>query len=345
MTIVQIEGGLGSQMFGYAAARRLALRHGVPVYLDKRLYRTYPKRRPELHHFNVEAILLSDEQADQICGPNDENVTVVRNKHLHVDDDVLNLQTPHVLLKGNFVSEDYFFDICEVIRRDFTRVSAPSPHFESVVTEISRRRRQGHTPVAVHVRRGDYIAEAETNRFHGVCTPQYYERAARLVNRLVRSPWLFLFSDDPNYAASLLPTSRKTVVATPPTEAPVEDMMLMAECDEHIIANSGYSWWSAWLADRDDHVVIAPRPFIADRRFNTEDMVKRHWIGLGTQPDRIAVDLPLPSPVSQMTFPPAPSNAPTTPGLSARGVVPPIGTPFDVTADVPLPASGFARSS
>ncbi|MCO5307769.1 MAG: alpha-1,2-fucosyltransferase [Austwickia sp.] len=285
MTIVQLEGGLGSQMFGYAAARALALRHGADVYLDLRQYRYYKKHLPQLHHFDVAATVLTNEQADELCGPDDSLVTSVRPRHLHVDHAILSLSSPHVLLRGDYLSQDYFHDAVDVIRKDFRRITPPSAHAVSVAHEIQQCRQRGLTPVAVHVRRGDYVSESDVLAVHGLCTPQYYSRARSLMSRLVEHPWYFVFSNDPAFAATLDFGPTATVVSTPETDAPVEDMMLMAQCDEHIIANSSYSWWGAWLTDRKDHVVIVPRPFLADRSLNAEDWIPRDWIGLGTQPE------------------------------------------------------------
>ena len=136
MTIVQLEGGLGSQMFGYAAARALALRHGADVYLDLRQYRYYKKHLPQLHHFDVAATVLTNEQADELCGPDDSLVTSVRPRHLHVDHAILSLSSPHVLLRGDYLSQDYFHDAVDVIRKDFRRITPPSAHAVSVAHEI-----------------------------------------------------------------------------------------------------------------------------------------------------------------------------------------------------------------
>jgi len=284
MTIVLIEGGLASQMWGYAAARRLALRHGAKVLIDPRNFRTYTKFQPELHHFDVDAVMLTPEQADEICGPRNEHVTLLTPRHLHFDRAVLDVPTAMLLMVGNFVSEDYFADVEEVIRKDFRRVTEPAPYAVEVREEIEAKRRQGYTPVALHVRRGDYVEEPETLRAHGTCTPEYYDNAVALVERLVEAPWYFVFSNDPDWTEAHASGERRTVTHPPRGTAPVEDMMLMAACDHHVLANSGYGWWSAWMADHPGQVVIGPRPFMADRSLNTEDILRRQWISLGTQP-------------------------------------------------------------
>ncbi len=280
MLITQIEGGLGSQMFGYAAARRLAIKHGVDVYIDTRAFRGYEKFQPELHHLDVDAILLTDEQADEICGKDNEKITVVRPAHLHVDHSILELDQSFLLMVGNFVSEDYFFDVKDVIRRDFTRVSEPTSYALAMQQTINDIKARGYEPVSVHVRRGDYVTEAHTNRSHGVCGTDYYERAFALINRIVDNPWFVIFSNDIEWVADNFKMPNSTIARPPRNTPPVEDMMLMASCRHHVIANSGYSFWGAWLGEHPEQVVIGPRPFIADRSINTEDIMLRHWISL-----------------------------------------------------------------
>jgi hypothetical protein len=282
MTIAQIEGGLGSQMFGYAAARRLALRYDTEVLLDLRNYRTYMKFQPELQHFDVDATALTYEQADELCGVHNEKIQVVRNAHLHVDRSILQLPTPWVLMIGNYVSEDYFFDVIPTIRKDFVRLTEPDDYAKSTSDTLQGIREKGYSLVAVHVRHGDYVSEADVNYVHGVTTSEYYANAMQLMEQLVNNPWFVFFSDDTPWIEANFRITNRTVTQPPPGTAPIEDMMLMASCDHHIIANSGYSWWGAWLSKNETQRVICPRPIIADRTKNTEDMPLRNWISLGS---------------------------------------------------------------
>nr|WP_255480789.1 alpha-1,2-fucosyltransferase [Quadrisphaera sp. RL12-1S] len=185
---------------------------------------------------------------------------------------------------GNYTSEDYFFDVADVIRSDFKRVSTPDAYAVEANEAIRAKRAEGYSPVALHVRRGDYVQEAHTLAAHGVCSPEYYANAVLLVERLVENPWYFVFSNDAAWSAEHLGGERRTVMWPTPSTPPVEDMFLMAECDHHIIANSTYSWWAAWLGEKPGQVVVGPRPFMADRSMNTEDTLRRNWISLGIQP-------------------------------------------------------------
>jgi len=280
MVMVQLEGGLGSQMFGYATARRLALVHGVEVMLDLRNYETYTKFSPELHHFNIQASTLTPEESSEICGPDNSRVRVIEPRHLHFDSSILDVPDPYVLLVGNCISEDYFFDVTDVIRKDFTRKTALTPYGERMQQLLRDVERKGFQPVAVHVRLGDKLYDPSVNRVHGTCSKEYYQNALALMGRMVERPWFVFFSDNPEWVLQQFSGDNFTI-AEPPADTPaVEDMTLMTYCRHHILGNSTYSWWGAWLANAADQIVIGPRPFIADRSINTEDMLLRNWISL-----------------------------------------------------------------
>ena len=59
----------------------------------------------------------------------------------------------------------------------------------------------------------------------------------------------------------------------------MDDLYLMSLCDNHIIANSSFSWWGAWLNVNEDKVVIAPTKWFGDQlKLNTEDIIPEGWI-------------------------------------------------------------------
>jgi hypothetical protein len=137
-------------------------------------------------------------------------------------------------------------------------------------------------PISVHVRRGDYL-NPSTAKFHGILGEPYYRQAlARIEAAIGGGAALFVFSDDPAAAEQVLnfvPKSRLVHVRGEP-ERPWEDMALMARCRHHIIANSSFSWWGAWLNPFPDKVVIAPRAWFAPtelKRHNTADLYPPGW--------------------------------------------------------------------
>ena len=123
--------------------------------------------------------------------------------------------------------------------------------------------------VFVHVRRGDYVANARTAVAHGVCSLDYYAQALGLLRQRLRQPCLYLFSDDLAWAQRHLPVEgwrvspvdsrRHETVAL----ADVADFDLMRHCRHAVMANSSFSWWAAFLMQQPDSLVIAPRQWFS----------------------------------------------------------------------------------
>ncbi|WP_228025389.1 alpha-1,2-fucosyltransferase [cf. Phormidesmis sp. LEGE 11477] len=187
---------------------------------------------------------------------------------------------PGSLLVGYFQSERYFADVAPQIR-DLFRLKHPvSEGGQKVFAQI----RSTDVAVALHIRRGDYVGSNKVNQVHGTCSPDYYRRAIQIMGGLTeKRVTYFVFSDDTVYAAEFAAELDCAVVVEGSVERPWEDMILIAACHHQIIANSSFSWWGAWLNDRDAKIVIAPRNwFQRDAMLinNTVDLYPADWITL-----------------------------------------------------------------
>ena len=134
--------------------------------------------------------------------------------------------------------------------------------------------------VAVHIRRGTYVTVGTM----GLAGYAYYARAVALLSRLVGPLPLVVFSDDIDAAKAVISaaTSMNVQFIEPPaTSRPVESMLLMSKSAHAVIANSTFSWWSAWLAGQPDRVVIYPRPWIDVAGHDDRDLIPPSWIGVG----------------------------------------------------------------
>lgn len=297
MIIVRLMGGLGNQMFQYAAGRRLALMHNVPLKLDLGWYDAIApgdaERRFELPVFSIQADLARREDIVSMTGDNRpllvkalpwllkrcgllrEEKGITRERSLRYDECVLHL--PHdAYLIGYWQSEKYFSDVEQSIRQEFTFIPCLSGKNLELAQLI------GNTcSVSVHVRRGDYVSNPVTADFHGVCGVDFYQRCFRQLTAMVPSPHLFLFSDDPDWVRKHLKTELETTyVDHNGVNKGFEDMRLMSLCRHHIIANSSFSWWGAWLNPRPDKLVFAPRSWFKNTSINTDDTVPSQWVRL-----------------------------------------------------------------
>ncbi|HJV64635.1 MAG TPA: alpha-1,2-fucosyltransferase [Geomonas sp.] len=296
MVIVRLSGGLGNQMFQYAAARRLALVNQAPLKLDLGWFRNIPRgdthRVYELHVFNSIQEVASAREVRALQGINISGwpkiakrflkktgllikTSAVREKFYHFDPEILGL-TGDLHLDGYWQSPLYFDDVAEVIRSDFSLKPAPDEANAAMAARIA-----GVEAVSIHVRRGDYVSNQAIGQYHGSTTLDYYRAAIGEMERRVKSPCFFVFSDDPAWVKDNLRITSPTVyVGHNGPDKGYEDLRLMTLCRHHVIANSSFSWWGAWLAGHAGQLVIAPKKWFNNEAVNTADLIPKGWLRL-----------------------------------------------------------------
>jgi hypothetical protein len=296
---VSLIGGLGNQMFQYAAGKALAERHRVPLVLDVSGFKDYalrpflldrllvpeaiasvradPAQRPEMNFKRaqwkgrIDRLLAKAGLPKLAPSPRE-----YREPHFHYDPafEALGRRTA---LFGYFQSERYFSSIAAGLRGWFS----PREPLGSAAAATLARIETSRLPVSVHVRRGDYLKPG-TIEHHGILSEPYYREAlSRLETGAGEGAELFVFSDDAAAAEQVLnfvPKPRLVHVRGDP-ERPWEDMALMARCRHHVIANSSFSWWGAWLNPSPDKIVVAPRAwFVGTELGKAVDIYPPGWI-------------------------------------------------------------------
>jgi Glycosyl transferase family 11 len=184
-----------------------------------------------------------------------------------VDERVLNA-SDDVVLVGYWQSEAYFADVSDTIRSELDSSALEiASRFERIVG--------GRSAVAVHFRRGDYVSSTATREFHGVLDLDYYRRAVAHVTERVPDPVFVAFSDEPDWVErELAPELPLTVMHG---GDPLRDLQLMRRCTHHVIANSSFSWWGAWLGEQEESVVVAPERWFADPGVDSRSIVPERW--------------------------------------------------------------------
>jgi hypothetical protein len=287
--VTRIHGGLGNQLFQYAAGHALARRLGVPHKLDIRAFTPHTERPLGLREF---ALPLSEASADELrrlapqWGPGWRNKWILwrhrltsfhRRRWVHEEgfdfDARLFAVRPPCYLDGYWQSEKYFADCADEIRRMFHPARAPAPPLVAVATDLAQR-----GAVAVHVRRGDYVHNRGAAQFHGCCPAEYYSRAAAWMReQLPRAPFC-VFSDDQEWARTNLRIEEPVQwMETTPARSAHEDFFLLCSCAHFIIANSSFSWWPAWMTNAPGRRVVAPRRWFLGYDVKPEDRFPTGW--------------------------------------------------------------------
>ena len=289
MIIVKLKGGLGNQMFQYAIGRQLAIHYKAALkidtgfYTEKRIDNTTP-RSYQLNNFflNVQeatAIELARYNVKKnIAGKIIQKISGARMIYepSFVFDPNFFGYGGNCCLDGHWQSELYFKNINDTIRSDF--------NFRPLIKEanaVMASKIKACNAVSIHIRRGDYFNNPETNQYHGLCSKAYYLSAIELIQQERSDPHFFFFSDDISWVQNNFSVSDQfTIVSTNDDINGAGDMYLMSLCRYHIIANSSFSWWGAWLNSNSNKMVIAPAKWLTNPLLNTRTLLPENWIKL-----------------------------------------------------------------
>lgn len=288
MIILQIQGGLGNQLFQYAMAKSLSCRLGKQLYLDISFYRYSQEREYNLDFFpNIveRPILGTKRDYDKLMSiksyinrlnDNYEDISVVSYSERTAMFNVYNVfplfTEDLIYMKGYFQSEMYFGDIGEDIRNIFS-VGIPNQY-----NKLLQQIRQTES-VAVHFRRGDYVTSPHAAGFYVHCSMGYYQKSIEFISHKVSKPLsLFIFSDDIQWVkANFYKVGCPVVfIENSVKQHPAIPLLIMSKCKHQITANSSYSWWAAWLNNNPFKIVCTPERWF--KEVPNGDLVPDDWI-------------------------------------------------------------------
>jgi hypothetical protein len=280
LVIVRLTGGLGNQLFQYAAAYGVARSIGAVAALDVTEYSDGSKTHASaLDRFRLDmplvtatsfdsqfktAIIPAQDGLARIGCHGDAQLPVYR-EDVYEFEPALKSWPGSAYLYGFWQSWKYFDDVNDAI---CSRLKIPRRTMELPPS--------GDT-VAVHVRRGDYLTGQRLAMF-GICEPGYYDAAMALLRRRLAAPHFYFFSDDPQWCRAHFTGADVTIGSVEGWDA-VDDLAAMAQCRHHIIANSSLSWWGAWLGGDEGGVTVAPMPWYSQSP-RARDLIPDRWIRL-----------------------------------------------------------------
>jgi hypothetical protein len=261
MIRILLLGRTGNNMFQYALGRVLAQKHNVPLVLDASWFNEEGWK--EVSHFlkcPIKATVrrhpsIASRALRKITGKHFweyRGVPVLREADGIQQFDPKFLDAPaDCMLFGYFQSSLYFRDMEDEIRSELSELlrdaTGIDPRTEGKIAASGS--------VAVHVRRTDYLNHPALR----VCGPGYYRNAMDRLRGLIPGVKFHIFSDDPEWCRAAFTQADQEVIHDEDKAAnPLNDMRLMSLAPHHIIANSSYSWWAAWLGKKDGQRVLMP---------------------------------------------------------------------------------------
>lgn len=287
MIIVQLKGGLGNQLFQYAAGLSLAKHHNVDVKVDISELQQPDKeigttRVYELNNIIQPPAIASLEETKSITYQNickkyfekfipSYKRTIYNEKQFQFDKSFFN-SASNLYLKGYRQSEKYFKSIEKDVRQDFQLQSVLVAEVEGFVKKL-----QSTNSVSIHIRRGDYKNSAVQD-YHGTLTEDYYQNAIDKISSIAQDLTFFIFSDDIEWVKNNLKFEKPVdFVSGTISKTHFHDFYLMSACKHNIIANSSFSWWAAWLNPNPLKQVIAPARWFNNAKLNTTDLIPEGW--------------------------------------------------------------------
>lgn len=290
MIITRLMGGLGNQMFQYAFGLFTAQNNNTYLKIDTTLLQK-PKSHNSLNIyrdyelekvFDIHCKHATPFEVELYNGDSSKSLlrravfkllrklygakTYVQTNH-NYNNEQLTIHN-NTCLVGRWQSEKYFTTIEKEVRKHFTFKNPISNEYQHYLRAIEN----SSNATCLHIRRTDYINHPVYSKKIGALTDEYYSNAIQALNNLIDKPQVFIFSDEIDNSKEMLKNLRITNELTFIDVAlpnPHDELQLMTLCKHHIISNSTYSWWGAWLSTKDGFT-LAPKKWSLDPDFSSE---------------------------------------------------------------------------
>lgn len=287
MIRVILQGGLGNQMFEFAAGFSLANRMQTRLVLDTSMFEVYGKRawcRPfELDVFELAkgACIESKRKLAVRVLPKVSSFCRQHNKPAFGRwiFEATNWEQMHSVnyeLFGYFANYHLFEDNRELLLKAFAFKTKPNKKNTEILSAID-----SCESVSVHIRRGDYLNSTNNNIFYHPSV-EWYRKGMKEIEKRVLQPTYYFFSDDMEWVRAQFADIRNAVfVDINHGKDAYNDMRLMSRCKHNIVANSSFSWWSAWLNENPEKIVVAPAKYYMDETKTKKylsQMIPAGWI-------------------------------------------------------------------
>lgn len=288
MIITKLKGGLGNQMFQYAIGLAVATRYRETLkvdatgYDDPRYVHANTPRTYRLFAFNLSGGVATKEEVEKYRNPFGIISKILRAfeqrilRKNYVDYSPSFFKKKHSYIEGYFQSEKNFLEVIDRIRKEFTL----KKEFESELFLKEKNNINKEKSISVHIRRGDYAEDEKTKNHHGGCSSEYYKQAMDLVSSRVASPVFYFFSDDIQWVKKEFGERENFVFVSDERLEDYEELMLMSYCAHHIIANSSFSWWGAWLNPNPHKIVVAPKKWVNIEPNPQPNVIPDKWVSI-----------------------------------------------------------------
>ncbi len=287
MLIIKIKAGLGNQMFQYAFGKALSIERKEILLLDTSYYDNQPardaKREFLLDRFNIKAEIASKDLSEKFNTPMRIFLRKLYRRIKKIDDYAFYpslLKSKAIYFDGYWANEKYFLKYEDIIRKELSLKNPYGDSAKKTAVEISDCLVKNEVPVSLHIRRGDFVSNPNSSAYNGLLGIPYYKKAVDLLMAKYdkKNIRIFIFSDDIDWAKKNLEFPYPMNFVSNPNIADYEEIILMSQCSHHILANSTFSWWGAWLNPHKDKIVIVPKQWLLKQTTDDIDLIPKKWI-------------------------------------------------------------------
>jgi hypothetical protein len=285
--VVRLTGGLGNQLHQYAFGLILAKRNNAELLVDINFLTKYSlKKNVTIRNFELDKFNLNTKFYNSILSR--QWILVIINRFTIIEK-ILNLLDINVVIKYKSIKEclsrgcrltylngiignwtDYQEDV------DFLRGSMQiSRDLRTLALKVDNTLASYDNLVSIHVRRSDYLY---IDSIHEVLSLSYYEAAIAYCEKHIPCPTFVIFSDDVEFIRRHFSEHKFIRLKYTDSNSDFFDFLAMKKCKHHIIANSTFSWWAAFLGEDTDSISIAPKLFLKKETVNTQDLYPENWL-------------------------------------------------------------------
>ncbi len=274
MIIIQIDGGLGNQMFQYALGimfekRGVQVKYDISKFEQQQVHNGYELERV----FNIRAKYCSKAEREIVK-------RISKLRHFFTNSPYKEKeewqwryweevsQLKFGFLKGYWQTADYFSGAEKEVKQKFQFQPLQGSQNKAVMQKIMES-----NSVSLHIRRGDYL-DNDINCSLGL---PYYNEAIKFINTNISNPSYFVFSDDIEWAKENIKQEQMEFIGWNKGGNSYIDMQLMSSCKHNIIANSSFSWWAAWLNSNPDKKIAAPQQWMRHLQ-KKAGIIPKGWI-------------------------------------------------------------------
>lgn len=289
MIISNLKGGLGNQMFEFAAGYSLAKEKATEYKIDLGHFKTQSEfknetpREFQLDFFEIPYEFATEQEIVKVKKQYSRGIFPILKLDSYLT--MFNIRkyplltsiSSDIYMDGYFQSEEYFIKYEKDIREMFKLITKYIT--KDIIKMCDEMKSNYDNSISLHIRRGDYVTNTQASKWHGLLSKDYYYNAIEYIKKEkgIEKPYIYVFSDDSKWVKENM-SFDGNVTYISENFNPAQAILLMSKCKNNIIANSSFSWWGAWLNPNKEKIVIAPEQWLAGSNRVSKGIVPKHWV-------------------------------------------------------------------